>query len=36
MRLAAGLISLVFGLYLAYQIGYVDGLFGGSPNWSPG
>ncbi len=36
MRLAAGIISLVFGLYLAYQIGYVDGLFGGSPNWSPG
>lgn len=36
MRLAAGLISLVFGLYLAYQIGYVDGLFGGRPNWSPG
>jgi hypothetical protein len=35
MRLAAGIISLVFGLYLAYQVGYVDGLFGGTPNWTP-
>jgi hypothetical protein len=35
MRLAAGIISLVFGLYLAYQIGFVDGLFAGNPNWSP-
>jgi hypothetical protein len=35
MRLTAGIISLVFGLYLAYRIGYVEGLFGGSPSWSP-
>jgi high-affinity nickel-transport protein len=26
-RTAAGLLSLAFGLYLAGQIGFVDGLF---------
>jgi hypothetical protein len=35
MRLAAGLISLAFGFYLAYQIGIVDGLFTGHPQWTP-
>ena len=35
MRLAAGLLSLVLGLYLAYQIGFVGGLFTGNPNWTP-
>jgi high-affinity nickel-transport protein len=24
---AAGVLSLIFGLFLVYQIGYVDGLF---------
>jgi len=36
MRLAAGLLSLVLGIYLAYQIGFIGGLFTGSPNWTPG
>jgi len=31
----SGLISLCFGLFLSYQIGYVDGLFTGHPSWSP-
>jgi high-affinity nickel-transport protein len=31
----AGVLSLVFGLALAYQIGVVDGLFGAAPRWSP-
>jgi hypothetical protein len=35
MRLIAGLLSLGLGLYLAYQIGVVQGLFTGSPIWSP-
>lgn len=35
MRLAAGLISLAFGFYLAYQIGFVDGLFTAHPQWTP-
>lgn len=32
---ASGLLSLAFGLFLAYQIGFVDGLFTGDPRWSP-
>ena len=35
LRLASGLMSLVFGLALAYRIGFVDGLFTGSPDWTP-
>lgn len=30
-----GLVSLVFGLFLAYQIGIADGLLFGTPNWNP-
>jgi high-affinity nickel-transport protein len=32
---ASGVLSLAFGLFLAYQIGVVDGLFGADPRWSP-
>jgi len=32
---ATGLVSIAFGLFLAYKIGIVDGLFGGTPTWSP-
>jgi high-affinity nickel-transport protein len=32
---ATGLLSLAFGLYLGYRIGYVDGLFLAQPQWSP-
>ncbi len=32
MRLASGVLSLVFGLYLMFQIGFVDGLFAGPPD----
>jgi high-affinity nickel-transport protein len=35
MATAAGLASLAFGLFLAYQIGFVQGLFGGHPRWTP-
>jgi high-affinity nickel-transport protein len=35
LRLASGVISLVVGLALAYQIGVVDGLFSSAPNWTP-
>jgi high-affinity nickel-transport protein len=31
----SGLLSLGFGLFLCYQIGFVDGLFTGKVNWSP-
>ena len=32
---ASGLLSLAFGLFLVYQIGWVDGLFTGQPIWNP-
>jgi high-affinity nickel-transport protein len=35
LRLASGIISLAFGLFVAYRIGIVDGLFTGSPRWTP-
>jgi high-affinity nickel-transport protein len=35
LRLASGLISLGFGLFIAYRIGVVDGLFGAHPSWTP-
>jgi hypothetical protein len=36
MRLSAGMLSLGFGLYLAYHIGFVSGLFTPNPQWTPG
>lgn len=33
--LAAGLISLAFGLFIAYHIGFVDGLFMPNAHWTP-
>jgi high-affinity nickel-transport protein len=35
MRLASGVVSLAFGAYLGYRIGFIDGLFTGQPNWTP-
>jgi len=35
LRLASGLISLAFGLVVAYQIGIVDGLFRAEQHWTP-
>jgi high-affinity nickel-transport protein len=35
LRLASGAISLAFGLFIAYRIGIVDGLFTGNPRWTP-
>ena len=32
---AAGLISVAFGLFLTWQIGFVDGLFTASAHWIP-
>jgi hypothetical protein len=31
----SGILSLVFGLLVCYQIGFVDGLFTSHPNWKP-
>ncbi len=35
MARATGLISIAVGLFLAYQIGVVDGLFSSQPSWDP-
>jgi high-affinity nickel-transport protein len=35
LRVATGLLSVGFGLFLIYYIGYVDGLFSGDPRWEP-
>lgn len=32
----SGLISLAFGVFLCYHIGFVEGLFGVHPHWTPG
>jgi ABC-type nickel/cobalt efflux system permease component RcnA len=32
---AAGIISVAFGLFIAYQTGFVDGLFTGNVRWTP-
>lgn len=35
LTIGSGVLSLAFGVYLAYQIGIVDGLFTGNFNWDP-
>jgi ABC-type nickel/cobalt efflux system permease component RcnA len=35
LGLASGLLSLVFGVFLVYQIGFGNGLFTGHPMWTP-
>jgi high-affinity nickel-transport protein len=36
LRAASGLVSFVFGLFLIYEIGFIDGgLFTASPVWEP-
>ena len=35
MAVASGLLSIFFGLCLSYQIGFAEGLFTLSPQWTP-
>lgn len=35
LRFASGAVSLCFGVYLSWHIGYVDGLLTGQPRWAP-
>jgi ABC-type nickel/cobalt efflux system permease component RcnA len=35
VALASGFLSLGLGLFLSYQIGFVDGLFTSHPHWNP-
>lgn len=32
---ATGVVSLIFGLFVAYHVGFVDGLFTAHPSWTP-
>jgi high-affinity nickel-transport protein len=32
---ASGVLSMAFGLFIAYQIGFVNGLFTSHPHWTP-
>ena len=35
IRVSTGALSLVFGVWLAYHIGWGQGLFTAAPNWTP-
>jgi hypothetical protein len=35
LRVATGILSVAFGVYTMFQVGYVDGLFAEVPRWSP-
>ena len=35
MARVTGLVSVALGIFLAYRIGIVDGLFTGNPQWTP-
>ncbi len=35
LRIASGVASIAFGLFLAHRVGFVDGLFSSTPQWTP-
>ncbi len=35
LRVTSGLVSVCFGSFLVYQLGYVGGLFTSHPHWTP-
>jgi high-affinity nickel-transport protein len=35
LGLASGLVSIAFGLFITFQIGFADGLFTTHPHWTP-
>ena len=35
LRIASGVISLAFGVFVAYRTGFVGGLFAATPTWTP-
>ena len=35
LRIASGVASVAFGLFLAHRVGFVDGLFSAAPVWTP-
>lgn len=35
LRIVSGTLSLLFGVYVLWHVGWIDGLFGAAPAWSP-
>jgi high-affinity nickel permease len=35
LGLASGLVSIAFGLFITFQVGFTDGLFTAHPHWTP-
>jgi high-affinity nickel-transport protein len=35
LGLVSGLVSLAFGIFIVYQMGFVNGLFTRNPTWVP-
>jgi high-affinity nickel-transport protein len=35
LGLASGVVSIAFGLFITFQIGFADGLFSAHPHWTP-
>ena len=35
LRIASGVVSIGFGLFLAHRVGFVNGLFTTTPDWTP-
>jgi sulfite exporter TauE/SafE len=35
LGLASGLVSIAFGLFVTFQIGFAEGLFTAHPHWTP-
>jgi hypothetical protein len=35
LAIVSGVVSVVFGAFISFQIGFVDGLFTSHPHWTP-
>jgi hypothetical protein len=35
MTIGSGLLSVCFGLFVSYRMGFVEGLFTAHPRWTP-
>jgi len=35
LSIASGVISVIFGIFIVYQMGFVNGLFTSKPHWQP-
>jgi high-affinity nickel-transport protein len=35
LGVASGLLSVAFGIFIVYKMGYVNGIFTSHPSWKP-